>query len=214
MTEYDPHLIHTDIHHSYNPQTGETTIANPATGVETRYDALGRIIQPSQEAVNGAQETDHQVRQEGEDVKGDGGVRQGQTEIGLEGRSESDQPEAGDRDRPEGKRPVEEVQDGQQDQVRADARRAAEEAQRRYLLAPTQPIRARVFIKDGRGGYLDILVVIPWVAWLDKLQQWRGIAHDKGFVPLEAIAYVVHLDAVTGAPVDINDPTNIVPFKR
>ena len=53
---------------------------------------------------------------------------------------------------------------------------------------------------------------MPWPEWLYNLQHFRGIAHDKGFIPLDSIAYIVHLDTSGKPTLDVGE--NVVPFKR
>ena len=54
--------------------------------------------------------------------------------------------------------------------------------------------------------------IVPWPEWLYNLQQFRGIAHDKGFIPLDSIAYIVHLDTSGKPTLDVGE--NVVPFRK
>lgn len=67
-------------------------------------------------------------------------------------------------------------------------------------------------LNDFRASYIDFGVNISWQDWLRRMQEWRGIAHDKGFVPIEAIAHCVHLDEQSKPLMEASE--NVVPFKR
>lgn len=169
------------------------------------YDPVDGVVEPK-ETAHGEQETDNQSRQKSENENGDVRFQGGENALGVQERPESDGPQAGDRDRPETVGP------GQEEilaVVRQDVERKAEEAQRRDLL--NQPYRVRVHLRDGRGGFVDFTCVVPWPQWLQWLQSWRGVAHDKGYVPLESISYIVHLDAA-GKPEEMGE--NVVSFRR
>lgn len=55
-------------------------------------------------------------------------------------------------------------------------------------------------------------VAVPWRDWLAGLQAYRGIAHDKGFIPLESIAFIFHVDLQGNPAVEMGE--NVVPFKK
>jgi hypothetical protein len=59
---------------------------------------------------------------------------------------------------------------------------------------------------------MDVHCVVPWSQWLEQLQRYRGIAFDKGFIPLEAIAWIVHINPQGETQMTVEG--NVVPFKR
>lgn len=169
-------------------------------------------VAPTQEAVRGSQETQDEDRQEKQNVEGDGRVQERQAPLGLSERPEGDVAQTGDGDRPQRERTIEEIRRQQEtEQIRHDTAVAAEEARQRDLLADVQPYQIRVLLRGGVVPYLDMMCVEPWYQWLQRLQAFRGIAHQKGFIPLESIAFIVHLDAI-GQPVQMSE--NVVAFKK
>lgn len=72
------------------------------------------------------------------------------------------------------------------------------------------PYTFRVFLHTGET--LDMQGFVPWLDWLQRLHGYQGIAHDKGFIPLHMIRYVVHLDTENKPVQTFTD--NVVPMKR
>ena len=160
--------------------------------------------QPSQpEGFPDAQKAEDQGRKESKDGKNDARVQDGQPAIGVEDRPQGEGPQTGDSDRPQPERTVQEIYAEQ-------VRKQAEETRKRDLL--NAPYKIRVLLRDGRGSYLDMDCVRPWPEWLQGLQVWRGIAHDKGFMPVEAIALITHLDIAGKPSMELGE--NVVPFKK
>jgi hypothetical protein len=148
------------------------------------------------EPLNPDQEQLHaQERQEGKDEEGNDGIQRQEAALGVEGRPEGEEPEAGDCDRPEGV--GSEQAEGGVDE---------EEAEGRQLLNR----QIVIVLKDGHA--LTCPVTIPWLDWMQQLFNAHGVLYAYGWIPIELIKYI--------APAFEQDaeqalPDNVVPlFKR
>lgn len=156
-----------------------------------------------------------QKAEERRDVGNDERIQRGDAAIRLEGWPACEIASSGDSDRPVGigAEPfvIATYEIGPKERAQFEEAQRQAEAERRALLAP-QPYRVRVFINDMDRTYVDLgPITIRWDHWLTGFHYYHGVAHDKGFIPKEAIRMIVHLDE-KGEPEKLGE--NVVPFKR
>ena len=72
--------------------------------------------------------------------------------------------------------------------------------------------KIRVQLNNPAQNWLDLTCTAPWVDWLNALQVYRGIAHDKGFIPIESIAFIVHIDTEGKPGMEMGE--NVVTFRK
>lgn len=182
----------------------ESPYASPEVPVESSQPHYPKV-----EGGGGIESDDRPQENEGPADDGRAGRGRGDGDgraDGQEGAEGAHRPESGER-------PGSAQAAGPGDAERLQ--QAAEAARQRDLLAASQPYKVRVTLNDPAQSWVQFDCVIPWLQWLDQLQSFRGIAHDKGFIPLESIAYILHVDPATGQPLVTPDMgNNVVPFKK
>jgi hypothetical protein len=132
---------------------------------------------------------------EGNDAR----IQEGDPALGLEGRPEGQGPWPGDSYRPQ----------SEWSEYEKEVRRQAQQAVERDLL--NAPYKVRIQFWDNTT--CDVACVIPWRDWLENIRAYRGMAFDKGFIPVQSIKLIVHVDAL-GNPLQPGLGENVVPFKR
>lgn len=177
----------------------------------TLMEFLNHFDAHNQGVLDASHQATNQEGQTRRDAADDGRVQEGQTAQRIEDRPQGDEPKAGHSDRAEPERTITEAEVFQAE-YEAQVRQQAEAARERDLLAGAQPYKIRVTLNNPAANWVDLDVVVPWDQWLRGLQAWRGIAHDKGFIPLESIAFILHLDQQGKPAMPMGE--NVVPFKK
>lgn len=147
---------------------------------------------------NAETQTEDQSRQESCDGGRDESIQSGQAAQRIESGAYSEVAPASDSDRFEDVRP----EQGPQEEV------VEGQAGGRELLA----YKIRVQLNNPAQNWLDLVCQQTWPEWLHALQIYRGIAHDKGFIPLESIAFIVHIDTEGKPGMEMGE--NVVPFRK
>lgn len=168
-----------------------------------------------QEQAHALDQATDQKTEERRDVGNDERVQGGEAAFRLEGRPAREVESSGDRDRPVGigAEPfvIATYEIGPKERAQFEEAQRQAEAERRALLAPA-PYKVRVFINDLDRTHVDLgPLAIRWDHWLTGFHYYHGVAHDKGFIPKEAIRMIVHLDE-KGEPEKLGE--NVVPFRK
>ena len=142
------------------------------------------------EMFDASKEADDEGRKEESHEDGHGRVQGGQAAQRLSQGAESHESQASYRDRLERERTEQEAQERLNYLLSWSAFPLPAPAPQAF-----QPYKFRVVLHGPEGQYIDMQGAIPWIEWLQRLHAYVGIAHDKGFIPLHSIKFIVHLDA-------------------
>lgn len=140
-----------------------------------------------------AQKADDEKGQAGCHENDDGRVQAGNAPKRIEDRPEGEVEGSGFGDRPLGERTVE------------LASREAQEA----LTQQRAPDILTVRIHLLTGQWIDMGINVTWTDWVVGLNNWNGIAWDKGYIPRSAIMAIVHHEPDKSPDLSTG---NVVPF--
>ena len=169
-------------------------------------------IQRVKEYFYGAQKAQDEGRPENQGGEGYEGICSGSATQRLEDGTEGQEPGAGQSDRNERVGP----------EQTGEAGRPQEEARERHPLdllhsaatfttasqGLSVPLRIRIFLKDGQ--FVNCLITIPWVQWMQQLFQFHGVIFEGGWIPADLIKLIAPVNEASDKPL----PDNVVPIFR